>query len=52
MDGDAGVDCRPTMAGLVEADVVRAIGAGLTFRPFGETARGALEKPRRPTPRA
>ena len=31
------------MAGLLEADSSRAIGAGLTFRPLGETARDALE---------
>ena len=33
----------PTMAGAVEANVERAIAAGLTFRPLEETARGALE---------
>jgi 2'-hydroxyisoflavone reductase len=33
----------PTMTGAVEADVARALGAGLTFRPLEETARGALE---------
>jgi 2'-hydroxyisoflavone reductase len=31
------------MAGLLEADSSRAIGAGLTFRPLGETARDALD---------
>jgi len=31
------------MAGAMEADVERALGAGLTFRPLEETARGALE---------
>jgi 2'-hydroxyisoflavone reductase len=33
----------PAMAGVVEANVERAIEAGLTFRPLEETARGALE---------
>jgi 2'-hydroxyisoflavone reductase len=33
----------PTMAGAVEANVERAVGAGLTFRPLEETARGALD---------
>jgi len=31
------------MAGAMEADVERALGAGLTFRPLEETVRGALE---------
>ena len=29
-------------AGLLQADVSRAIAAGLTFRPLGETARDTL----------
>jgi len=33
----------PAMAGVVEANVQRAVEAGLTFRPLEETARGALE---------
>ena len=33
----------PTMTGAVEADVERALGAGLTFRPLEEIVRGALE---------
>ena len=33
----------PTMAGAVEANVERAVEAGLTCRPLEETARGALE---------
>jgi 2'-hydroxyisoflavone reductase len=31
------------MAGAMEANVERALAAGLTFRPLEETARGALE---------
>jgi 2'-hydroxyisoflavone reductase len=33
----------PTMAGAVEANVERAVEAGLTFRTLEETARAALE---------
>jgi nucleoside-diphosphate-sugar epimerase len=33
----------PTMRGAVEADVERALEAGLAFRPLDETVRGALE---------
>jgi nucleoside-diphosphate-sugar epimerase len=33
----------PTMTGAVEADVRRALEAGLTFRALEETVRGALE---------
>jgi nucleoside-diphosphate-sugar epimerase len=33
----------PAMTGAVEADVERALDAGLAFRPLEETVRGALE---------
>ena len=33
----------PAMTGALEAEVSRAVDAGLTFRPLDETVRGALE---------
>jgi 2'-hydroxyisoflavone reductase len=33
----------PELAGLMEADVSRAVAAGLTFRPVDETVRATLE---------
>jgi 2'-hydroxyisoflavone reductase len=34
----------PEWVGMNRADVSRALGAGLTFRPFDETVRGTLEQ--------
>jgi 2'-hydroxyisoflavone reductase len=36
----------PQLAGMLEADVSRAVDAGLTFRPLTETVRGTLDEAR------
>jgi hypothetical protein len=33
----------PDSVGMMQADVSRALDAGLTFRPLDETVRGTLE---------